>query len=87
MRDGSIADMQAKNNPIVRVLNENQFLKLMAERATSRQWRSVECIQTCVGSKKGLGKHVPIRFTMQLDYNDEKSIKQFLYDGKENKKL
>ena len=57
--------------PIVKVVNEAQFINMMEEKATSRQWRALECIQTCVKSRRGLGKHIPVNFEMQIDYNDQ----------------
>ena len=48
----------------------------MRERATSRQWRALDCIQSCIKAQKGLGKHIPIKFTMQLDYDEQKEMKK-----------
>ena len=56
---------------------------MMTERAASRQWRAIECIQACIKAQKGLGKHIPINFKMQLDLNEQKEIKLNLDKKKE----
>ena len=50
--------------PFVKIVQEKMFNDMMNERAASRQWRAIECIQACVKAKVGLGKHIPINFTM-----------------------
>ena len=58
----------------MRVVNEAQFISMMDEKATSRQWRALECIQTCVKAARGLGTHIPVHFVMQVDYADSKKL-------------
>lgn len=60
------------SQPYVKVVSEAMFLKMMSERATSRQWRAISCIQSCIKAQRGLGKHIPIKFSMQIDYEEEK---------------
>ena len=52
----------------VRVVNEKEFNHMMSAKASSRQWRALECIQSCIKAQKGLGKHIPIKFVMQMDF-------------------
>jgi hypothetical protein len=43
-------------------------------KTTAREWRAIECIQTCIKTTLGLGKHLPISFSMQLDLDQQKSL-------------
>ena len=58
------------SKPSVRVVNEKVFNNMMIVKASSRQWRALECIQSTIKAQKGLGKHIPIKFVMQMDYQE-----------------
>ena len=63
-KDTSLANRDEVSGPIIKVVNEAMFVKMMSERATSRQWRAIECIQSTIKANRGLGRHIPIRFAM-----------------------
>jgi len=44
----------------VKIVNEKQFVNMMNMKATSKEWKAIECIQTCVKTKYGLGKYIPL---------------------------
>jgi len=51
-----------------RVVSETEFARLMdSYKPGAKEWRAIECIQTCVKARFGLGKHIPIHFRAQLD--------------------
>lgn len=37
-------------------------------------WQSLECIQSCIKAKVGLGRHIPIHFRLELDIAQEQNI-------------
>ena len=78
---GNQVQEQPQLGQIIKVVNETQFLKMMGERAASRQWRALECIQSTIKASKGLGNHIPIKFTMQLDYNEQREMKKEVLEG------
>lgn len=41
---------------------------------TSPFWSSVECIQTCIKARCGLGRHIPINFKLKMSMQDENRI-------------
>ena len=43
-------------------------------KTTAREWRAIECVQTCIKTSLGLGKHLPISFSMQLDLDQQKTL-------------
>ena len=57
---------EEKWGPYVRIVSESIFVRMMAERAASRQWRALDCIQACVKANRGLGKYIPVRFTADM---------------------
>lgn len=54
----------------VKVANETEFINEFRRRANDAFWKSLECIQTCVKSKIGLGKHIFIAFKVQIKKNE-----------------
>ena len=66
------------------VLTLKQFEQVMDESQNSLLWRALDCIQTCVKAKTGLGLHIPIRFSMQLDHAEQKKIKKEYMVGSAN---
>jgi hypothetical protein len=42
----------------------------------SKEWQSIECITSCIKSRIGLGKHIPINFKAELDIAEEEHIQQ-----------
>lgn len=56
---GTISD----NHQTVKALNEKDFNTLSDTiKRTNPFWQGVECIQTCIKSKKGFGKHVFVKY-------------------------
>ncbi|CDW75762.1 UNKNOWN [Stylonychia lemnae] len=54
------------NDGCVKVENESEFISEFRRRANDPFWKSLECIQTCVKSKVGLGKHIFIPFKVEV---------------------
>jgi hypothetical protein len=51
------------NHLTVKALNEKDFFTLSESiKRTNPFWQRVECIQTCIKSKKGFGKHIYIKY-------------------------
>lgn len=50
----------------VMVANETEFINVFRLRANDKFWKNLECIQTCVKCKMGLGKHIFIPFKIQI---------------------
>ena len=50
------------NNLTTRVLNEIDFIKIGQKRSNDPVWTKVECIQSCVKSDRGVGKHFMVPF-------------------------
>lgn len=50
----------------VQVANESEFIAEFRRRANDKFWQSLECIQTCVKSRIGLGKHYFKNFKYQV---------------------
>lgn len=58
-----------------RILTETEFTQFFnSYKPNSKEWQSIECIQTCVKAKLGLGKHIPIHFRAELDINEETQL-------------
>lgn len=65
--------------PFERVANERDFSQFMETyKASHKDWQSLECIQSCIKSKFGLGRHIPIQFCMELDIPGEDKITEQL---------
>ena len=47
---------------------------------TAREWNAIECIQTCIKTNLGLGKHLPIHFSMQVDLEQQRDMLKQLKD-------
>jgi hypothetical protein len=58
---------QFLDRQLVQVMGENQFFTLMDTKTQAREWTAIDCIQTCIKTNLGLGKHLPIHFSMQVD--------------------
>ena len=51
------------NHLTVKALNEKDFFTLSESiKRTHQFWQRVECIQTCIKSKKGFGKHIYVKY-------------------------
>lgn len=50
----------------VKVMNEGEFIKEFKRRNNDLFWRTLECIQTCIKSKVGLGRHFFIPFKVKI---------------------
>ena len=50
------------NNMTTRVLNEIDFIKIGQKRTNDAMWTKIECIQSCVKSSSGVGKHFMVSF-------------------------
>lgn len=59
---------------LVNVLSENQFFALMGLKQAAREWVSIDFIQTCVKSNYGIGQHLPLHFSMQIDLDDQRRM-------------
>jgi len=46
----------------------------MELKPVAREWQAIECIQTCIKSNIGIGTHLPIKFSMQVDLNDQRLL-------------
>lgn len=46
----------------MKALNEKEFTHLESIKRTNPFWQRVECIQTCIKTKKGIGKHVFVKY-------------------------
>ena len=46
----------------VKVVNESEFINEFRRRNNDPLWKSLECIQTCIKSRFGLGKHFFVDF-------------------------
>lgn len=63
--------------PFERVANEREFSQFMETyKATTKEWQSLECIQSCIKTKSGLGKYIPIHFRMEVDITAESKIEE-----------
>jgi hypothetical protein len=64
-----------KKGPFDRIVSEADFNKLFeSHKIASKEWLSIECIQSTVKAKYGLGRHIPIHFRAELNINQEKLI-------------
>eukprot|EP00347_Sterkiella_histriomuscorum_P017727 403348226 len=54
----------------VKVETESEFISEFRRRANDPFWKSLECIQTCIKSKQGLGKHVFMPFKIEIRQGD-----------------
>jgi len=60
--------LEVMRGPFERVITETEFARLIESyKPQAKEWRAIECIQTCVKARFGLGKHIPIHFRAQLD--------------------
>ena len=52
-----------------RVVNEAEFSRFFdyIKQEKKDVLNSLECVQTCIKAKHGLGRHIPIHFRMELD--------------------
>jgi hypothetical protein len=50
----------------VKVANEPEFINEFRRRANDSFWKTLECIQTAIKSKIGLGKHFFIPFKVEI---------------------
>lgn len=50
----------------VKVANEAEFINEFRRRANDSFWKTLECIQTAIKSKMGLGKHYFVPFKVEL---------------------
>ena len=41
---------------------------------TAREWKAIECIQTCIKAHFGIGVHLPMHFSMQVDVDQQKKM-------------
>jgi len=48
-------------------MNETDFTRTMELKATAKEWKAMECIQTCIKLRIGYGKHIQLNFKMDLD--------------------
>jgi len=65
---------QEENHSSESLTNLN-FLNLwIRTKSPLKDWQSLECIQSCVKAKFGLGRHIPIHFRMELDIAEETQI-------------
>ena len=46
----------------------------MGLKTVAREWTSIESITTCVKSNFGIGQHLPLNFSMQVDLDDQKKM-------------
>ena len=65
-----LADQASNTKPLERVLNEKEFKAYMAAVGKGSQ-PQVECIQSCVKTKFGLGRHIPLHFRQELNTEHE----------------
>jgi hypothetical protein len=65
-----------RKEPIDRIVNEAEFSKFFDGIKQEKKdiIASIECIQTCVKSKIGLGRHIPVHFRAELDITQENKI-------------
>jgi len=50
----------------VKVASESEFITIYTKRNGDPFWRSIECVQTCIKTKLGLGKHVHVEFAAKV---------------------
>ena len=61
--------------PFDRIITETEFTQFFNTfKPSSREWQSVECIQTCIKAKLGLGKHFPIHYRAELNEKEESQL-------------
>lgn len=54
--------------PFERVLTEAEFTaQYNTFKPTSKEWQSIECVQSTVKANRGLGKYIPIHYRAELD--------------------
>lgn len=76
-------DRSGRKQPYERVVAEAEFSKFMEgfSREKKEHLNSLECIQSCIKAKRGLGRHIPIFFRCELQEKEEGKIKnQFISD-------
>ena len=56
------------SDPFNKVVNESEFNRIMdSSKSNLKEWASLDCIQSCIKAKHGLGKHIPIDYRAELD--------------------
>ena len=64
-----------------KILNEIDFIKEFKRSKSSSYWKTIECIQTCIKSKIGMGHHIYIDYKVKVS-QDLGVEQQLAYDYK-----
>ena len=70
-----------KSLPVVKVVGETEFMEECRRRANAEYWKQVQCIQTTVKARIGLGEPIDVYFEAPIDAENPNNT--MVYDYKQ----